>query len=264
MDESRGIKSVETGGRVLEALAAAPSPLELRQIAAAVGISTSLAHAYMTSFSRMGMVQQDPVTKRYALGELAIDIGLSGLRSLDPIGLALDAIGRLSRTVQQTVSLSVWGSHGPTVIRVHRGSMPLHSTLFEGSILSLRATATGLAFCAFLPPPVVARALALEGSDKEGRGAAFDAAVQEAREAGCARIVDLPTTGLASFSAPVFNHSSMMMCALTVTGKVGSFDTSWTGCVAMPLLDTAHSLSERLGRPLSARRLPAPQVEATA
>jgi len=246
--ERRGIKSVETAGRLLDALCRLRNPAELRVLAAAADMSAGLAHAYLTSFGRLGLVKQDRVTKRYSLGQFALDLGLSELRTLDPIELALNAVSELRLVLDHTVALSVWGSGGPTVIRVLRGDAPLHSTLYEGATLPLATSATGRAFCAFLTQQVVSSALRTERK----RGAArddetFATAIKDARAHGLARIFDQPIPGLVSFSAPVFNHVSTMVCALTVTGRAGSVDSSWGGTVACALLDTTHRLSERLG-----------------
>jgi len=248
MQQSRGIKSVETAGRLLEVLGGLKEPAELRTLSSMAGMSASLAHAYLTSFARMGLVRREASTKRYRLGQFAIDLGLSELRTLDPIELALNAIGPLRLDLEQTVALSVWGSSGPTVIRVLRGDAPLHATLYEGATLPLTTSATGRVFCAFLPPQVVQRALRAErGKQPALPTEAFRSAMTETRGHGFARISDQPVPGLVSFSAPVFNHAGTLVCAITVTGRAGAIDEDWGGPVPETLCRTARTLSDRLG-----------------
>jgi DNA-binding IclR family transcriptional regulator len=134
MQQSRGIKSVETAGRLLEVLSGLREPAELRTLSSMAGMSASLAHAYLTSFARMGLVRRDPSTKQYRLGQFAIDLGLSELRTLDPIELALNAIGPLRLELEQTVALSVWGAAVNRDQGLARGR-PLHATLYEGATL---------------------------------------------------------------------------------------------------------------------------------
>jgi len=248
MQESRGIKSVETAGRLLEALSGLREPADLRTLSSAAEMSASLTHAYLTSFARMGLVRQNTLTKQYSLGQFAIELGLSELRSLDPIELALNVLGQLRLEVDQTVALSVWGSSGPTVIRVLRGDAPLHATLYEGAALPLTTSATGRAFCAFLSQQVVQKALRVERAKRTAiQDDAFASAIEDARSHGVARISDQPVPGLVSFSAPVFNHSATMVCAITVTGRAGSMDADWGGAIATTLCRTTRALSDRLG-----------------
>jgi DNA-binding IclR family transcriptional regulator len=248
MDTSRGIRTLETGGRLLEALCRFREPVDLGVLASTADLAASVTHAYLTSFARMGLVTQDSMTKRYCLGPFALELGLSELQSLDPIALALEALRELRTELGQTVALAVWGSRGPTVIRVHRTEVPLHATLYEGVTLPLHTTATGRVFAAFMPEPVVETALRLDGQKGVvAPGEKLPRALAQVRQSGLARISDSPVPGLVSLSAPVFNHSRALVCALTVTGKKGDYDDAPEGFAARALLRKAQSLSERLG-----------------
>jgi DNA-binding IclR family transcriptional regulator len=249
MDTRRGIRTVETGGRLLEALCSFRDPVDLRVLAATADLAASVTHAYLTSFIRMGLVTQDTATKRYCLGSFALELGLSELQSLDPIELALEALRELKAELGQTVALSVWGSRGPTVIRVLRAEVPLHATLFEGVTLPVRTTATGRVFAAFMPPQVVEKALTLEGQEAGTSGGKLARAMDEVRRNVFARICDSPVPGLVSLSAPVFNHSGALVCALTVTGKKGDYDDGADGTAVKVLVHKVQALSERLGMP---------------
>ena len=58
MKERAGIQSVEVGFALLDALARAPGPLMLRDLAAAAGMSAAKAHRYLVSFQRLQLVTQ--------------------------------------------------------------------------------------------------------------------------------------------------------------------------------------------------------------
>lgn len=247
IEARRGIKAVETGGRLLEALCGAGRAQDLGELARKADMSSSQAHAYLLSFQRVGLARRDPASKRYALGGLAREMGLAELRSLDPVGMALDAVEDLRRAVRLTVALAVWGSHGPTVIRVHPGETPLHSTLYEGANLSIDTTATGLAFVAF-------RDADSSYARRLGRIESTVAVqLQAARARGYSRQVDSPIPGLLALSAPVFNHDGTMVCAVTIVGEHHGA-AQWESAAAAQLLLTTRRLSARLGyRPDIAR-----------
>ena len=253
LSESRGIKSVETGGRVLAALCASVEPVDLKMLAARAGVTSSLAHAYLTSFGRLGLARQDPETKRYALGETAIELGLVALGMLDPVQQALQTVAALHQELGLTIALAVWGDYGPTVIRVERAAHPLHLTLYEGAVLPLYGTATGRLFCAFLPPPTAQAALRAESARLRGVELPaglldeFHAALPDIPARRMVRLTDRPVPGIHTFGAPVFDYTGAIVSAILVVGIAGSFDDSWDSPVAQVLGRHASALSARMG-----------------
>jgi DNA-binding IclR family transcriptional regulator len=88
----------------------------LKDVAQHAGMSASKAHFYMVSFKRVGLVTRHEVTGHYALGRYALDLGLSALRRLDLVEISRDAMRMLSSQISESVFLSVWGNHGPTIV----------------------------------------------------------------------------------------------------------------------------------------------------
>src|ERR1700733_16306068 len=84
----QGVQSIEVGGRILQALARAPRPQMLRDLAAAAGMPAAKAHRYLVSFARMGLVEQQADTGLYDLGSFALELGLGALARLEPVTLA--------------------------------------------------------------------------------------------------------------------------------------------------------------------------------
>jgi DNA-binding IclR family transcriptional regulator len=263
--DSRGIRTVETGGRLLEVLCTFDEPMDLKVVATHAELASSVTHAYLSSFMRMGLVRQEPSSKRYSLGPLALELGLSELQTLDPIGLALDALRELKSELGQTVALSVWGSRGPTVIRVHRSGLPLHATLSEGVTLPVATTATGQLFAAYMPAEMVKNAVQMQGvsaSELSSQMERLTRVGKIVRREGLARIVGSPVPGLVSLSAPVFNHSLTLVCALTLTGRTGDYDDGLQGDAATTLRRKVQLLSERLGMRSKADANVAPRATA--
>jgi hypothetical protein len=83
-EDRRGIKAVEVAGRILDHLATAQTSVALRELAAAGGMSPGKVHRYLASFLASGLARQDPNTRQYALGPLAIRLGLAALNSYQP------------------------------------------------------------------------------------------------------------------------------------------------------------------------------------
>jgi DNA-binding IclR family transcriptional regulator len=255
--EQRGIGSVEVGGQLLRVLTECDGPMMLRDLATSAGMSAAKAHPYLVSFVRLGLVEQNRSTGRYELGALALQMGLASMRRLDPVRIGSEAISDLVLRTNQTVSLSIWGNHGPTVIRIEEGSGAVHVNMRVGSIMSLLGTATGRVFAAFLPPKMIETFIASGvGAASVGDEAAhemsrkqIDAAVAQVREKGLARAVERPIPGVNAFSAPVFDHSGSIALVITAIGPSGTFDTSWESPIATALRECATVVSTRLGFP---------------
>ncbi|SEH46478.1 IclR family transcriptional regulator [Tardiphaga sp. OK245] len=254
--ESRGIQSIEVGGELLQALVRNGEPMMLRDLAREAGMSPAKAHPYLASFSRIGLIEQDPSTGRYEFGALALELGIVTLRRLSAVRVATPAITALAGTIDHAVSLAIWGTHGPTVVRMEEPSHPVHIAMRVGSTVSLLETATGRIFAAFMPPATISAALT-ENLDRLSigydpnrkiKGPAIDKILADIRTRGLARAVGEPLRGVNAFSAPVFDHSGEVVLAVTAMGAVGTFDVSWNSPIASALLDCTNAISRRLGR----------------
>ncbi len=253
--ERRGIQSIEVGGQLLLALARTGTSMVLRDLAREAGMTAAKAHPYLVSFGKLGLIEQDPVSGRYELGPQALQLGLVSLQRLDPLRIATKAIVELSVRIGHSVAIAVWGTHGPTIVRVEESTYPLHVNLRTGSVMSLLNTATGLAFAAFMPPKVVEGMMALESGRIGGRATriakqdwqAVEAGLAEVRHRGLARVEGVPIPGINAFSAPVFDHTRNIVLAITAMGPTGTFNAGWDGPLAAATLDCAEQISRRLG-----------------
>ena len=155
----RAVQSVEVGGRLLLALGNSPAAMTLKDLAAKADLSPSRAHPYLVSFGKLGLIEQDRESGRYALGPAALQLGLTCLHQLDPIKAALPIAQALAATTGQAVALAVWGNFGPTIVRMIDARQPLHLTMRAGTVMSVLGTATGRAFAAVLPAARIVQSL---------------------------------------------------------------------------------------------------------
>ncbi len=108
--KSRGIQSIEVGGRLLRALARVGEPMMLRDLAREAGMTPAKAHPYLVSFSRLGLVERNDIAGRYEVGALALELGLVSLRHLSAVRVAEPKIAALANEIKHPVSLTVWGT----------------------------------------------------------------------------------------------------------------------------------------------------------
>ena len=246
----RGIQSIEVGGALLRALAHHGRPLPLKELAASAGMAPAKAHPYLVSFGKLGLVAQD-ASGRYGLGPLAMQLGLISLQQLDPLALATPLIEELAAECGHTMAVAVWGDRGATIVRVAQPPKAVFVGMRHGTVMSLRATASGRLFAALLPPAVVQPVLRAEHQASGHRGAALDAelrqVLQAVRDEGVSRVQDVYLPGISAMAAPVFDGSGTLVLSLTAIGPTAVFDSSPGSALVQRITGAAQGLSARLG-----------------
>ena len=247
----QGIQSIEVGAKILQALAQAPRPQMLRDLAAAAQMPAAKAHRYLVSFVRMGLVEQQAETGFYDLGAFALELGLSAVARLEPVTLAAPALAELREETGQTVALAVWANHGATMVRWLGADTPVSASLRVGSVMPLTRSATGRAFLAFLPREATAQWVKKELTDHARQGLTpstreeVDHLVAQIRRQGYARTSDF-IPGISGIAAPVYDHSGSMTLALVALGYSKPFDAAFEK-ISAAVVRKAAALSQRLG-----------------
>ncbi len=255
MKERAGIQSVEVGFALLDALARAPGPLMLRDLAAAAGMSAAKAHRYLVSFQRLQLVTQDAGSTRYDLGPAALKLGLASLSRLDAVKLARERVADLVESLGHTVALAVWGNHGPTIVHWEESPQAVTVNLRLGDVMPLLSSATGRCFAAWLAQDALAPLLREELAraqrqplpDVPTTMAQVQRLLAQTREQGLGRVVDSLLPGVAGFCAPVFDADGHLALGIVTLGPTSGFDCAWDGAVATTLRAAAARLSDDLG-----------------
>lgn len=222
--EGRGVQSIELGARLLSALVDEAEPMMLKDLARVAGFAPAQAHAYLVSYRKIGLVEKDPNTGRYLLGRFAIDVGITRMRTTNPIDLASRVVRELSEVTELNVALVVWGSFGPTVIQVEESGSQLNMNTRPGTVYSMSGTASGRVFSAFLPDKVVGEAIRREKREPPDCGRVGTQCflpkkeLARIRAVGYASVENPPVPGITAISAPVFDHIGQLVLAITIIG----------------------------------------------
>lgn len=266
----RGIQSIEVGGQLLRALVQEGRPMALKDLARTAGMVPGKAHPYLVSFAKLGLIEQQTSSGHYGLGPLALQLGLISLQQFDPLRLASERMTSLALELGHTVALAVWGNRGPAVVRIEYAPSPVHVAMRHGMVMSLRGTATGKVFAAYLPRPTVLAALAAEaawataaegfrqdghlpplpptpGRPAAGVDATFEQELQRVRAAGLAGVVDEAVVGVSALAAPVFDAGGRIVVAVTAIGHSAGFDAAACGRVGLALKACADELTRQTG-----------------
>lgn len=256
-----GIQSIEVGFRLLDVLTSEPRAMMLRDLAQRAGMSPAKAHRYLVSFSRLGVVSQDPVSGRYELGGFALQMGLARLARVDGVKLARIALTELRDRLDQTVGIAVWGNQGPTIVHWMESSHPAKASLKLGDVMPLLGSATGLLFAAYLPPGKTAAMIERELADTHRSPhhggprsrAEVDAVLADVRAHEAARVEGMLLPTIHAFCMPVFDAVGELALAIIALGHEGTFDIAWDGEIDTALRACAQKLSYELGYSPDAR-----------
>jgi DNA-binding IclR family transcriptional regulator len=260
----RGIRSLETGGAILKALALSQDPMKLRDLAEAVDIAPAQLHPYLVSLRAIRMVEQTE-TGLYQLGPFALELGLSRLRAQNAYHEAIRRVGTLAEETRLMVALSVWGLHGVTIVHVTEGSAQIHANVRAGGGFMMTSTATGRLFAAFHSPALTEPVIARELRDSAAANApTFDEARYRAeiaaiRARGYETTLDAPIPGVSAVTAPVFDYSGTMQLGVTVVGPTPLIDLAPQGRTVQAVLDFTGRLSADLGHGAAQHALLQPQ-----
>lgn len=255
--QQRGVNSIETGIAILRALADAGHPCTLKQIATACAITPSKAHGYLVSFLRAGMVSQDSETSKYGFGRDALLIGLSALQQLDIMDASKTDLMALRDDSRHTVSLSVWGNRGPTVVRWLDGDRPMLTDRRIGAVLSVLWSTVGRVFLAYLDRDEAVRALVEEEFSTGADGKPIDwtwvddmlkpvRAERMAVRDAVPGDLDLHQQTRA-ISAPVFRFDGRIEAVVTLVGSARAIDIDPASPIRRAVKDAADRISHRIG-----------------
>lgn len=254
-DQRGGVNSVEVAGLLLRILAEADGPMRLADLARAAGMPSAKAHRYLVSLARAGLAEQDAATTRYELGPLMLRAGLAALGRSDALKRAERALEAIAARTGETAAAAVWGTHGPTHVRLVEARHKLAASVPPGHVCPMTYSASGLVFCAFGDPgltrPLAERELAQNRATAR-RGAPASMAelerlVDAVRARGFATVENEGDGGLAAASAPVFEADGRRLrLALAVFGRVGRLNVAADGPVAALVVEAARALAAEL------------------
>jgi DNA-binding IclR family transcriptional regulator len=253
--DGRGVQSIEVGVRILGVLSGASEPLKLKDVAEAAGLAPAQAHAYLMSFRRQSMVEQDAATGHYRLGHFALQLAIARMRAFDPLRRAAEVVLELATRVRLTTALSVWGSFGATVVYIHEAADQIHINTRAGTVYSLTGTATGLVFASHLHEQQVRAAIEAESAETDTTrrvGARLDFAaiadrLPQIRAQGYATIDPPPVPEIHAIASPVFDHLGQIRMVVTLIGPRGLLDDRPQGRHVDDVLRVARSLSDQMG-----------------
>lgn len=227
-----GIQSVDAALVVLRELSRMRGTASLSELARRCAMPSSKVHRYLASFINAGFVAQRVRSGTYELAKGALTLGLAAMTRLDLVNQAADRLEEIVDKTGALAMLTIWGNQGPTVVRLHRDSSLVITSIGLGMVFPLLNSATGRVFMAYgqaraVSPFVAAeiaraKALHLEWPDLVPSTAAVETLCDRIRGDGYASVDGRFIPGLNAISAPVLNWQGEAEAAITLaSGDAG-------------------------------------------
>jgi len=250
-DQRKGIQSVEHGAKLLDSLIKSRSALPLKALANMAGMSASMAHRYLTSFIRAGLVEQNAVSGHYDLGAFALKLGLAALSRADYMQIADEEFRQLVERVDIDGHISVWGSYGVTIVRYRNRHAPILSNFRLGDVVPLLDSAAGRIFLTYLSERTTRPILKAEASKQEEPTLSvkdIEKIAQFVRKEGFAWIDGQVFHGIRAIAAPIFDPQEELQATISLVSNQPSL-VKFPNPVLDDLKETAKRISRRLGWP---------------
>ncbi|TAL76890.1 MAG: IclR family transcriptional regulator [Burkholderiaceae bacterium] len=249
----KGIQSVDVGYQLLHALQVSDRPLSLTELSVATDMTPSKCHGYLASYMRVGLITQQETGGLYDLGPSALQLGLTALKRINALQEARQAMVQLRESLRETTVLSVWGTHGPTIVYKQEGPHWSPLSVRVGTVLPV-LSATGMVLLSSTPREAIEELLKRELKAAPARNPWKSDSIDEIH-ALLERIrIKRVTTGrgnvfpgYSGLCSPIYNHEGSVCAALTVMGEVPQFDRSENGANASALLRATKKVSQRVG-----------------
>lgn len=226
--------------------------LGVTEIATTLELSKPAVHRILSSLRNKGMVELDPSNRKYSLGPVILNLGLSYLDKLDIQAIAAPELARLSRATNETATLSVRAGDGRVYVDQVTPHREVLMSVQIGILHPLHAGASSKAFLAHLPDEEIDRHLGEPLRLLTPRTVVDPVSLRRElaaiRQRGWARSVGERQAGAASVAAPVLDVRGHPLAVVSVCGPAERFEPEMATCVEHLLAATAR-LSARAGRP---------------
>lgn len=231
---SRGVQSLEIGGRILKALANSNEPMMLKDLARLSGLGSAQCSTYLMSLCKTGLVQKDENSGLYRIGPFALRLGNSWLRSSALISAVIAATNTFSDTTGFATCVVIWHTLGPIAIHLYAGNRPDTINMRQGAVFSLTGSTIGRTFAAFGNIDDLDARIEAEMSDTVSYPsigspislAEFKENILEVRKLGYASSIDKPIPGLSAISAPVYDADGQLAVVICLGGPSNKLATA--------------------------------------
>jgi IclR family acetate operon transcriptional repressor len=236
---------------LLDALEVGAS-LSLTEASVRTGINKATAYRILANLEARGYVARDPATGRYRLGLRLAHLGMRMAEGLDLRTQARPLLHTLQGETAETVNLAVPGEAGIIYIDIVESERGLRMAATVGAQDDFHSTALGKAMLAYLPSGRLDQLLAGARLERKTpntitRADRLRAELRRVRARGCAIDDEENEAGARCVAAPIFDHDSRVVGAVSVSGPASRLPAKRLPKLVEAVRAVSREISVRMG-----------------
>ena len=217
------VPAVDRAFRILELLRVEGREMTLMEIAKATGWHKSSVHKLLVTMNHHGILERDPLTKRYRIGITMAEYGRIALNNLDIRVTAKPFLKDLVDYSNETAVLAILKGTKMIMIDKREPFLNIRVSPFIGMRFPATATSNGKALLAWLPEDKVQMILQIEGLPRStGKSIVnaddYSADLAATRSRGYAVDREEFYEGVSAVAAPVFTPGGKAIATLSIVG----------------------------------------------
>lgn len=252
-EKSLGAQTVRRAISALKLVAAHPAPgIRLADIADQLGLERPTAHRILKALTEEGMLVQEDKSRRYTLGSLVFELGLSATHQFNLRDMGQPVLSTLAEQTGDTSFLFVRSGNDAVCIARTAGTYPIQTPAVPvGTRQPLGVNAGGLALLSVLSRAEVLNVIAANEHRLSVYGDLDPTQMldhwERATRLGYALIGNFAAPGVSAVGVPVFNSSGTAVAAISIAA-ISTRMTETRVLEVLPLLKAGADELKRLLR----------------
>jgi IclR family acetate operon transcriptional repressor len=222
--EQTTVQALDRALVILRALAEGEG-MSLTELAEASGQAPATVYRVLSTFQAHGMVEVQPATQLWFVGQAAFRIGSAFLGRTSFVEQARVVMRELMADTGETANLAIADGGQVVFLSQVETHEPIRAFFRPGTRGPIHASGIGKALLAYLAEPAVARIVREQGLPAFTPRTITDparlaAAMAEIRERGWAVDDEERTEGMRCIAAPIFNEFREAVAGVSISGPV--------------------------------------------
>lgn len=216
------VESLARGFRILSIVCESKTPLRLSDLADQSGLTISTMQRLTYTLQEIGMIDRDPVTKRFRIGPKMITMALSVKQNLELKKVARPFMQQASDAIGEVVGLSVLSGFEIILIEIIKiNHQVLNINMEIGASIPPHATSSGKSILAFMDESQANKILEHSQMTRFTKNTitskkSFLNQLKKVRECGYSLAINENAIGFSAIAAPVRNSDGAVIAAITV------------------------------------------------
>lgn len=237
--------------KILEALGASPSGLQLKDIAAQTSLNKSTAYRFLAHLESEGYLFRDELGA-YMVGPKLVRLGSGATYQAALRKISKPVLQHLCRVTNETVNLGILDGQDVYYVDVVQSPHPFRMASLAGSWRPFYCTAMGKAMTAYLPPDEKEHVLSSVHFERFTPHTLTGVSqlrkeLEKVRQRGYALDDQEATLGARCVSAPVSQIGGKVVAAVSVAGPTTRIARETIPVFAREVLAAARAIGSRLG-----------------